>query len=608
MDFFNKKRLVQAMMIASAASLAACGSDDSSSSKPSLTFTGVPTPATDDQKRAVLASEAVVDGETYGGEYNTLARSGDVINGIPFGLIVDDQGNAVQEEDGSERITNANEHTSLLPIDGRLFSVSQMETRPGAMFLFELNQDSETGALSPKTMYQIDQSGVDGGWVHCAASVTPWGAHLASEEYEPNARTLITQADAEADSYSSTQNDYYASGDLNWNPYYYGWNIEVVVDTDNDDSTDDQPSVELTKHYAMGRLAFELAYVMPDSKTVYMSDDGGNVGFYMFVADTAGDLSAGNLYAAKWNQTSGEGAGEADLSWVSLGHATDEEITDYVHGTNGQTALAFTDIFNTGTVSEEDGSCSVGTKIQTDVGVECLEVKSGMEQIASRMETRRYSALQGATTEFSKEEGITYDSKRNKLYVAMSRVYDSMEADAEAPADHIQLNMNRCGAVYELELGEDSNIGSEFVAANMKGLVVGRPTSTSRGVAGVNIEFQVPGFEGNNSCHVDGIAEPDNLTYMSGYDYLIIGEDTGSHQNDVIWAYDFETAQLTRIQTTPYGSETTSPYWYPDINGFAYLMSVIQHPYGESDQDQDSGNGENRAYTGYIGPFPAVKE
>ena len=32
----------------------------------------------------------------------------------------------------------------------------------------------------------------------------------------------------------------------------------------------------------MGRAAWELAYVMPDEKTAYLSDDGTNVGFYMY--------------------------------------------------------------------------------------------------------------------------------------------------------------------------------------------------------------------------------------------------------------------------------------------------------------------------------------
>ncbi len=45
-----------------------------------------------------------------------------------------------------------------------------------------------------------------------------------------------------------------------------------------------------------------------------------------------------------------------------------------------------------------------------------------MEKFAAFFETRRYAALLGATVEFSKWEGITFDPTRNVLYTAMSDV------------------------------------------------------------------------------------------------------------------------------------------------------------------------------------------
>ena len=50
---------------------------------------------------------------------------------------------------------------------------------------------------------------------------------------------------------------------------------------------------------------------MPDQRTVFMTDDGDNVGWYKFVADAAGDLSSGRLYAAN--------GGSFTISWVFLG-------------------------------------------------------------------------------------------------------------------------------------------------------------------------------------------------------------------------------------------------------------------------------------------------
>ncbi|WP_416308202.1 PhoX family protein [Neptunicella sp. SCSIO 80796] len=557
---------------------AASASSHMIASTASIKFDSVDAPASNYDKRQIQVGQAkVVDGEDetmLDVGYHILARSGDKFGDVAFGQLVDKEGQPLFGEDGARKISDANEHTSLLPIGNKLFSVSQMESTPGAMFLMELNQDKETGELSVKNMNQIDQSGVDGGWVHCAASVTPWTTHLASEEYEPNAANPASAAG---------MNEYMGLvGDTN--PYFYGWNIEIKVDED--------ASTELTKHYAMGRMAFELSYVMPDEKTVYMSDDGTNVGFFMFLADTAGDLSAGTLYAAKWNQTSADNGGAADISWINLGHATDAEISDYVHGTNDQTELTFADIF------EVDGTGC--TTVSTNGDTECLSIKDGMEKAASRMESRRYAALQGATTEFRKEEGITFDPDRNKLYVAKGMT--------DGIGDIQLAEGNSCGAVYQLNMATDAvndntgtAIDSSLVVKDSSVLVAGRPVSAE--------DPQTAGFEGNNACHIDGIASPDNVTYMSGHSQLIIGEDTGSgHQNDAIWAYDLDAGSLKRIQTTPYGAETTSPYWYPNINGWAYLMSVVQHPYGESDGDKDTGTGEARAYTGYVGPFPAKSE
>lgn len=548
-----------------------------------IKFESVAAPATNYEKRLIQVGQAtVVDGDAETSldvGYHILARSGDKFGDVAFGQLVDKDGQPLFGEDGARKISDANEHTSLLPIGKKLFSVSQMESTPGAMFLMELDQNIENGELSVKNMSQIDQSGVDGGWVHCAASVTPWTTHLASEEYEPNAANPAS---------ASVMNEYMGL-DADTNPYYYGWNIEIKV---NEDAT-----TELAKHYAMGRMAFELSYVMPDQKTVYMSDDGTNVGFFMFLADTAGDLTAGTLYAAKWNQTSADNGGTADITWVNLGHASDAEISDYVHGSNDQQELTFLDIF------EVDGiGC---TTVSTNGNTECLSVKTGMEKAASRMESRRYAALKGASTELRKEEGITFDPDRNKLYVAISEVAKGM---SDGVGDIQLAQSNACGAVYQLNIATatvndtaGAAIASSSVVNDWSVLVAGRPVSAS--------DPQTAGFEGNNSCHIDGIANPDNVTYMSGHDQLIIGEDTGSgHQNDAIWAYDLNEGSLKRIETTPYGSETTSPYWYPNINGWGYLMSVVQHPYGESDGDKDTHTGEARAYTGYVGPFPAKSE
>jgi len=136
-----------------------------------------------------------------------------------------------------------------------------------------------------------------------------------------------------------------------------------------------------------------------------------------------------------------------------------------------------------------------------------------------------------------------------------------------------------------------------YAATSAKGFVVGKPT-----------EYKDGTYAGQ-TCEIDGVASPDNLSFIPGYKTLLIGEDTETgHQNDATWAVNVDTKAMTRITTTPYGAENTSVDWYSDVNGFGYLMTVVQHPYGESDQDKLTNPDDARAYVGYIGPFPAVKK
>lgn len=111
-----------------------------------------------------------------------------------------------------------------------------------------------------------------------------------------------------------------------------------------------------------------------------------------------------------------------------------------------------------------------------------------------------------------------------------------------------------------------------------------------------------------NVCSIGGIANPDNLTFITGYDTLLIGEDTtDGHQNDVVWALNLTTREMTRIFSTPYGAETTGIYFYPNLGGHAYIKAQVQHPYGESDEDKAPDANAKQAYVGYIGPLPAMQ-
>ena len=121
------------------------------------------------------------------------------------------------------------------------------------------------------------------------------------------------------------------------------------------------------------------------------------------------------------------------------------------------------------------------------VKVEYLKIKPGKEKAAAFLETRRYAAMLGATTEFNKMEGVTLNAKDNKVYIAISYQSKSMEKDTTGkdPADDIQLPKISAGVTYELSLknGQKDKTGaainSPYVATSMAGLVVGEDLPSS---------------------------------------------------------------------------------------------------------------------------------
>jgi hypothetical protein len=145
-----------------------------------ILFDEAPVPLTDQEKRQIIASDrAVVDGQPVAIGYHTILRSGDLRGRRPdigvFGQLFDINGQKLMAEDGSDVISSDNDFSSLLIGDnGRLYMVSHFEARPGAMYLTEMRQNRQNGSLYARRTRPLDFSGLKGGWVHCAGSVTPY--------------------------------------------------------------------------------------------------------------------------------------------------------------------------------------------------------------------------------------------------------------------------------------------------------------------------------------------------------------------------------------------------------------------------------------------------
>ncbi|GHI00407.1 Ig-like domain-containing protein [Neobacillus kokaensis] len=556
----------------------------------SVTFNGMPAPATIKQMVDTYSS-ASVDVKYSNGKvkrfpltYKKLFRSEDKVainNGemIPAGTPIDYFGDPIMDHSVPGKptpfVSDAPDSNSLLnPINGKLYMVTHYEYQtldaagnsaygivPASMSLTTLDQDKKTGELKAKEVKKIDFSSVNGLWIPCNGSLSPWNTHLGSEEYEPDARSFEFDAKSSARTWTESFAQLYFGDKSKANPYYYGYIPEIHVKKNG--------KVKVDKHYSVGRFSHELIKMMPDNRTAYFGDDGGNTGLFMYVADQAKKLSAGTLYAAKFLQTGTENGGSGKLEWIKLGHATDKEIKKLI-----DKGIKFSDIFETSEVPQEGFKA---VKQYSYGKTEYLKLKPGMEKAAAFLESRRYAAYLGATTEFNKMEGVTYNAKDHKVYIAISDQSGGMEKDTSGSGlqDDIQLPKIKSGVTYQLDVKSGqkdqngSGILSKYVAASMSGLLVGE-------------DLAAPDAYGN-TANVNKVANPDNLSYSEEMRTLFIGEDSGKHTNNYVWAYNVDTKELSRILSNPAGAESTGLFAADDRNGFSYIMSNFQHPGDEVD-------------------------
>lgn len=465
--------------------------------------------------------------------------------------------------DGTSLLTVAN--ASVPGVKGKpVFAVVQFEYTslsqngtsaygqlPSPIAVLTLDQDQTTGKLSLVKYHNVDTSGVNCLWITCGASLSPWGTHLSSEEYEPDAFTAATDAQFKAFSKNVYGNETAA------NPYNYGHLPEVTVNVDG--------TASIKKHYCMGRISHELVQVMGDNRTVLMGDDATNSGYFVFVADKEKDLSAGTLYVAKVGAgfSLDPTAAAAPLTWIKLGSATSAEIRALA------TSLKATDIMDVKSANPSDTSY---TKVAANGRIEWIKLKPGMEKAAAFLETHRYAALVGASMGFTKMEGTTVNLADKIAYSALANCNASMVAGnaLNVPGNGISIpKVLTAGAIMMLNMkgGQKDTAGnainSDWMPVDTKALLVGE---------------DIPADALGNTANPNKIASPDNIKFSEKMRTLFIGEDSGNHVNNFLWAYNVDTKVLARVLSTPAGAESTGLHAVDSINGFTYIMSNFQHP------------------------------
>ena len=579
--------------------LSACGGGDDAPSATSVSFSSMAAPTLANAAAMATTSVGSVMSVHYSDNskidfklsYQPFFITGDLVDDVKGGKIraggyfdINTQPILDQTVAGKARqfFSDAPDGTSLLSLPGAkvagvkgntVFAVVQFEYTtfaqdgvtgmygklPSPIAVLTLDQDPATGRLSLVKYHNVDTSGVNGLWITCGASLSPWGTHLSSEEYEP---------DAFAARDKNFMNDFSQNlyGDAaKAHPYHYGHLPEVTVHPDGTGS--------IKKHFCLGRISHELVQVMPDNRTVLMGDDATNSGYFVFVADREKDLSAGTLYVAKVGAgfSIDPAAAAAPLTWIQLGSASSAEIRKLVDD-----GIKPTDIMD---VRSTDPADATFKKVVSNGKTEWIKLVPGMEKAAAFLETHRYAGYVGASLGFTKMEGTTVNVRDKVAYSALQNVQGSMVAGnaANVPGNGISVPQQLvAGAVMALNLGggvkddKGTAINSEWMPVDTKALLTGEDLLDIDGKA---LKADTLG----NTANPDKIANPDNLKFSEKMRTLFIGEDSGQHVNNFLWAYNVDSGKLSRIMSVPAGGESTGLHAVDELNGWTYIMSNFQH-------------------------------
>jgi secreted PhoX family phosphatase len=499
----------------------------------------------------------------------------------------------------TELVSKSPDEGSILNVDGKIFMVTNYQARPGGAYLSELEQDSKTGKLTVKETKPVEFSNHGGLWMPSAGAVTPWETHLGAEQNEPDARAfydddLSVTAKDDVSEFLRYFGAYVNPAAINlaqatqkgFFPYRYGYAWETVVSAGFTEET--------TKLYALGRQSYKGLHVMPDKKTVYSTDDTESGGLFKFVADTAGDLTEGQNYCAKFTQTSVEDSAAvdftADISWWLMPKASSAQVKEAIE------TETFNTLFQAATCAAGDSPCEAGFK-PTNIGggCECLKPIAGKHHLAAALEKRRYAAWLGCTTEFTGLKGITFDAESMTIYTSIAAVDGRMEHGFSelGTADHISLTGNSCGCIMAIDV--------------------------DHGFSGTFARMLVCGDNTDNGCSTKTISNPDDVAMIPEYRQLMIGEDRkpAPESNSLLWIYDLDLGGATRIASVALPAEENSfsramaPSWFT-VGRWSYVGVVASFVGGSSSWLHQShvvphGADQATAQVGYLGPIPSIR-
>ena len=432
------------------------------------------------------------------GDYQVLLQSGDAFSegGVAGGIYAADDGNQIF-------ISEKPDYNGFVPLNAngsRGYLYTAWEERPAGISQLEIEWNTTSAEWDVLGGMMLDLSSVNGGWVFCFGSMSSWGTPLLSEELY-----FSDTQDWNDEAYYYHYDQERLEDYLGYypNPYDYGYIMEI----ENPVTT----APNFIKHFAMGRFSHENAQVMPDERTVYLSDDGYDTVLFKFVADAAGDLSSGTLYAARATQDDSTDSATTgfDVEWMEMASSSNLVIQTWIDEYDGITTADFIAGQNSYITDEEISDWAEG-RLNDDLNGDGT-IGSAADDRVAFLESRKAAAALGASDEWNKMEGVGFNPNApDYLYLAMSDIRNDM-SDGQGDIDVTQ---NRCGIVYRMTLDDEWNVD------RIEPVISGGPYTSSA----------------TYECDVNNLAGPDNLLVLDD-GRVLIGEDTGKHESNMVWLW-----------------------------------------------------------------------
>ncbi len=444
------------------------------------------------------------------GDYQVILQSGDALTegGFAGGIYAADDGAQIH-------LSKKPDYNAFVPVaaDGSHgYIYTAWEDRPAGLSQLEIEWNTTSSEWNVLSSKMLNLSSINGGWVFCFGSMSPWGSPLFSEELYFDDTQYWNDDSFRYHSDQSQLENYLGHYP---NPYDYGYIVEI------EDASTTEP--DFIKHLAMGRFSHENAAVMPDERTVYLTDDGYDTVLFKFIADTAGNLSAGTLYAAQVAQddTKDSAITGFDVEWVEMAASSNSEIQNWVDQYDGITTEDFSGGQNSYITDEEINDWAEG-RLNQDLN-EDGTVGYALDDRVAFLESRKAAAALGASGEWNKMEGVAFNANApENLYLAMSNIGYGM-SDGQGDIDVTQ---NSCGIVYRMILKGDWDV------KRIGPVISGGPyTSSAR-----------------NECDVNNLAGPDNLLVLND-GRVLIGEDTSKHESNMVWLWGEPSEPLERNES-----------------------------------------------------------